>query len=73
MENIINKDLASAIKKSLFGADELGQRQPDTFVEKCLCKAPGIDELVDFKAPTHKNKALTFALLFNIVEYTKGK
>ena len=51
----------------------LGKKQLDEFVEKRMCVAPENDKHVDLKAPIHKNKALTFASLYTVVQYVKGK
>ena len=44
-----------------------------SFFEKRICLAPDNDQHVDLKAPIHKNKALTFASLYTVVQDVKGK
>ena len=74
LQNMINKDLVTvSIQESLLGAECLGKKQLNEFVEKRICLAPDNDQHVDLKAPIHKNKALTFASLYTVVQDVKGK
>jgi hypothetical protein len=65
--------LTEHIQESLLGAECLGKKQLNEFVEKRICLAPDNDQHVDLKAPIHKNKALTFASLYTVVQDVKGK
>ena len=74
LQNMINKDLATvSIQESLLGAECLGIKQLNEFVEKRMCVAPDNDQHVVLKAPIRKNKALTFATLYVVVQDVKGK
>ena len=55
LQNMIN------MEESLLGAECLGKKQLNEFVEKRICLAPDNDQHVDIKAPIRKNKAMTFA------------
>ena len=48
LQNIISKDMATVpIQESLLGAEHLGKKQLDEFVEKRVCMAPDNDQHVD--------------------------
>ena len=74
LQNMINKGLVTvSIEESLPGAECLGKKQLNEFVEKRICLAPDNDQHVDLKAPIRKNKAVTFASLYTVVQNVKGK
>ena len=74
LKNIINKDMVTPeIQESLLAAESLGLSQMRTFVDKCLCQPSDSDMHLDLKAPIQKNKAKTFALLYEVVKVSKGK
>ena len=74
LKNIINKDVATPeIQESLLAAESLGLSQMRTFVDKRLCQPPDSDMHLDLKAPIQKNKAKTFASLYEVVKVSKGK
>jgi hypothetical protein len=43
------------------------------FVDKRLCEPPDSDQHLDLKAPIQKNKAKTFASLYEVVQLSKCK
>ncbi len=43
------------------------------FVDKCLCELPDGDQHLDLKSPIRKNKAKTFASLYEGVQLSKNK
>ena len=51
---------------------DTGKKLLNEFVEKRICLAPD-NELVHHKAPIRKNKAVTFASLYTVVQDIKGK
>uniref|UniRef100_UPI00358E4F58 protocadherin-15 n=1 Tax=Myxine glutinosa TaxID=7769 RepID=UPI00358E4F58 len=57
----------------LFSAEHLGQVQMKVFVDKRLCEPPDSDQHLDLKSPVQKNKAKTFAALYKVVQFSKGK
>ena len=74
LKNIINKDIVTQeIQESLLAAESLGLSQMRTFVDKRLCQTPDSDMHLDLKAPIQKNKAKTFASLYEVVNVSKGK
>ena len=74
LKNIINKDIVTPeIQESLLAAESLGLSQMRTFVDKRLCQPPDSDMHLDMKAPIQKNKAKTFASLYEVVKVSKGK
>ena len=72
---MINKDLVTvSIEESLLGGAEcLGKKQLNEFVEKRICLAPDNDQHDDLKAPIRKSKAVIFASLYSVVQDVKGK
>ena len=74
LQNMVNKDLITvSIEDSLLGAEYLGKKLINAFVEKRICLAPDNDQHVDFKTPIRENKAVTFASLYTVVQGVKGK
>ena len=77
LQNMINNDLVTvSIEESLLGAECLGKKKLNEFVEKRICLAPDNDQHVDLKAPKapiRKNKAVTFASLYTVVQDIKVK
>ena len=74
LKNIINKDMVTPeIQESLLAAESLGLSPMRTFVDKRLCQPPDSDMHLDLKAPIQKNKAKTFASLYEVVKVSKGK
>ena len=74
LQNIINNDLVTvSIEESLLGAECLGKKKLNEFVEKSICLVPDNDQHVDLKVPVRKNKAVTFASLYTGVQDVKGK
>ena len=74
LKNIINTDMVTpAIHESLLAAESFGLSQMRTFVDKRLCQSPDSDMHLDLKAPIQKNKAKTFASLYEVVQVSKGK
>lgn len=74
LRNIINKDVVTPeIQESLLGAEHLGQTQLKRFVDKRLCEPPDSDQHLNLKSPIRKNKAKTFASLYEVVQLSKNK
>ena len=74
LKNIITKDVVTpVIQESLLSAEHLGQMQLKVFVEKRLCEPPDSNQHLDLKSPIQKNKAKTFASLYEVVQPSKGK
>ena len=74
LRNIINKDVVTPeIQESLLGAEHLGQTQLKRFVDKRLCEPPDSDQCLNLKSPIQKNKAKTFASLYEVVQLSKNK
>ncbi|KAK5933310.1 hypothetical protein CgunFtcFv8_013803 [Champsocephalus gunnari] len=68
--NIINKEVATPeIQESLLGAEHLGQAQMKVFVDK----RPASDQHLGLKSPILKNKAKTFASLYEVDQLSKNK
>ena len=69
-----NKDMVTTnIQESLLNGERLGKEQLDEFVKQRECEPPDSDTHVSLKAPIHKNKAVTFASLYTMAQYNKGK
>ncbi|KAK1879977.1 Aerobic magnesium-protoporphyrin IX monomethyl ester [oxidative] cyclase [Dissostichus eleginoides] len=74
LKNIINKDVVTPeIQESLLGAEHLGQAQMKVFVDKRVCEPPDSDQHLGLKSPIRKNKAKTFASLYEVVQLSKNK
>ena len=74
LQNMINNDLVTvSIEESLLGAECLGKKKLIEFVEKSISLAADNDLHVDLKVPIRKNKAVTFASLYTVVQDVKGK
>ena len=66
LQNIMSKDIATLeIQQSLLTAKECGQTQVDEFLNQRLL--PTDERKVKFSDPLHKNKALTFASLYEVI------
>ncbi|KAK1895693.1 glycoprotein [Dissostichus eleginoides] len=73
LKNIINKDVVTPeIQESLLG-EHLEQAQMKVFVDKRLCEPPDSDQHLGLKSPIRKNKAKTFASLYEVVQLSKNK
>ena len=75
LQNIATKDLATeAIQNSLLCAQQLGQEEVDTFVEKrMIVPEHGNKPAVPIHASLHKSSAKTFASLYEVAKDTKDK
>ena len=75
LQNIATKDLATeAIQNSLLCAQQLGQEEVDTFVEKrMIVPEHGNKPAVPIHASLHKSSAKTFASLYQVAKDTKDK
>ena len=67
LQNAATKDQATEkVSKSLLNAKTLGQKQLESFVSERI-----IEKAVSFRATLSKNKAPTFASLYNITQISK--
>ena len=75
LQNVVTKDLATLeIEESLLGARQLGQDKLAEFVKtRLLAGQPEGVTRLDLKDPLPKNKPLTFASLYAVVQPTKTK
>ncbi|KAK5890826.1 hypothetical protein CesoFtcFv8_014309 [Champsocephalus esox] len=74
LKNILNKEVVTPeIQEFLLGAEHLGQAHMKVFVDKRLCEHPASDQHLGLKSPIRKNKAKTFASLYEVVQLSKNK